>query len=57
MDEKLNEGPSSQENQQIWLEISKKRGSSINPYIHHSKVPSYDFFKIRSLMEKTWGVG
>ena len=57
MGEKLSEDPSSQENQQIWLEISKKRGSSINPYIHHSKVPSYDFFKIRSLMEKTWGVG
>ena len=61
---KLNEGPSSQVNQQIWrslhqicwskylisrlkksqdyvsLEISKKRGLSINPDIHQSKVPS-----------------
>ena len=25
------------------LEIKKKSGSSINPDIHHSKVPSYEF--------------
>ena len=64
MREKLSEGPSSQENEQIWhsfnqtclskylvsrqtksrdyfcLKISKKRGLSINPDIHHSKVPA-----------------
>ena len=47
MGEKLSEGPSSQENEQIWrsrdyvsLEISKMRGLSIIPDIHHSKVPS-----------------
>ena len=38
MGEKLSEGPSSQD--YVSLEISKKRGLSINPDIHHSKVPS-----------------
>ena len=49
MGEKLSEGPSSQENiisRLCCLKISKKRGLSINPDIHHSKVPSsvYIFF-------------